>query len=374
MKNTINDDNISIEVDGRLYTGWKNWKVTAGIESVPRSFTITIAGNSPQSTLANLKSGKSCKITLGNDLLLNGYIGAVNKGINANQFDAKITGTSRFVDFIDSTIPPQPNSQISSRTLPQIAEMLAQPHNLTVTTTPPDSAIIPVYGLSIGETAYDVTETIARYRGYLVYDSPNGDVILSRAGSTRHTGRLVQGQPQILSAEILQDNSNRYAEYNVYWEAVSRLDQEVRGDNVHGSSRDSAIRSNRRLDIVSNQIIDGNDVAQLRADWELNRRIGRSFQLALRVFGYRDSSGTIWTPNKLVSIKFPYLDIGSTEFLITNCSYEQNQDGSVTTMILMPPSAFAIQPTAIQNQLNPGLAQEIARVGALPTGVQGANQ
>jgi prophage tail gpP-like protein len=57
------------------------------------------------------------------------------------------------------------------------------------------------------------------------------------------------------------------------------------------------------------------------------------------VQGFRDDTGQLWTPGKLVWTESPFLDIAQ-DMLIEQVEYAQSEAGSIATLSLTDPRAY----------------------------------
>jgi prophage tail gpP-like protein len=79
------------------------------------------------------------------------------------------------------------------------------------------------------------------------------------------------------------------------------------------------------------------------------RRAGRSRTVRVKVDSWRDSAGTLWTPNTLASVNLPSQKLVAAGFLISEVSYVRNdEDGTTADITLMPPDAFRPEPILLQ--------------------------
>ncbi|MGP8002296.1 MAG: phage baseplate assembly protein [Smithella sp.] len=84
-----------------------------------------------------------------------------------------------------------------------------------------------------------------------------------------------------------------------------------------------------------------------RANWENARRVGRSNVLTLTTDSWRDSAGTLWTPNTIVPISLPALKLQQVNWVIADVSYKRDTTGTTADLVLMPPRAFLPQPISL---------------------------
>src|SRR5262249_45903202 len=108
-----------------------------------------------------------------------------------------------------------PGAQVSGVSALALAQQLAQPFGITVSSTAPPAAmqkILPQFNVTLGETPFDIIERVARYMGILAYDGADGNLILSQVGATRMSSGFEQGR-NVEAAEVTFSTDERFSEY-----------------------------------------------------------------------------------------------------------------------------------------------------------------
>ncbi len=97
--------------------------------------------------------------------------------------------------------------------------------------------------------------------------------------------------------------------------------------------------------VVKADNVPGIYLAEQLAKWEMARRYGRSQAVTAMVALWRDSAGTLWTPNTLAQVDMPALKLAGRTWLITQAAYLKGEGGTRTMVALMPKEAFQPQPS-----------------------------
>ncbi|WP_162988528.1 phage baseplate assembly protein [Commensalibacter melissae] len=102
-------------------------------------------------------------------------------------------------------------------------------------------------------------------------------------------------------------------------------------------------------------------MSQQRAQWEVNRRFGRSQSIQVVTDSWRDQQGKLWEPNTLVPVSFPTLKVNTkNHLLIAEVVFRLDMGGGTHAEItLMPKEAFSPQPIVL-NAANSAVVQAIA--------------
>jgi prophage tail gpP-like protein len=197
-------------------------------------------------------------------------------------------------------------------------------------------------------TLYQLLEEMARSVQVLLWDDPQGRLVLSKVGTKRAKTPLVEGiNVEAATAQYSMDQ--RYHEIRVLGQ-VGQLSPTRPGihENYLGTALDPDVRNGRLLVIIMDQVgIDG-DWPRKRANWEIGRRYGRSRQIQVTVTGWRGADGQLWTPNTIVSVKCPTLKMNE-DLVISEAMWMRGEQGTQTMLTLMPakglmPAPFLFTP------------------------------
>ena len=355
-------DDLTVEANGAAITGWKTVTVTRSCERVPSHFDISMTDFDPAGGFFQvLREGTPIQIKLGGDLVLTGYVDVYRAAINARRHEIQIMGRSASEDLVDSSIT-RPTLTIAGGTFLSIAQDLAQPYGITVKGLAKNSgSSYPQFNFAVGETGFEVIERIARYENALVYDDTDGTLLLADVAQTTHASGINEGV-NVQDADVIFNMAERYQSYLPILLANSYPDMGA-GPEVYGSPwpaipdlgvPTTGIKGQKRtrtLIIESEQAMLGPDgnmeyVAQLRAQWEANRRYGRSQMLRVVVDCWRDTAGKLWAPNAVIPINMPSLHLQpDVPWVIGSVTFSRNlQSGTTAEIVAMPQQAFTVQP------------------------------
>src|SRR4029450_4375559 len=199
---------VTIRVGGPDLTGWTRVSVSRGVEQAAASFACSVSERTTGVRLEPwvLAPGSPCEILLDGELVITGYIDTYSPRFDATSHDVAVRGRSRTADFVDGAAIV-PGGQFKQLSLFEIAERLAGPFGLPVHPRAPIGAPLADVQIQQGESCYAVLERLCRMQGLLVSDGPAGILTLTRVGSRRAVGSLVQGG-KILSARAELDLSH----------------------------------------------------------------------------------------------------------------------------------------------------------------------
>ena len=227
-----------------------------------------------------------------------------------------------------------------------LAKKLAAPFGVKVATLAGDGLPIPQHVMNLGETPYEIIERCCRYSALLAYDDVDGNLVMSQVGSFTHASGFVQGV-NVQEANVTFGMDERFSVYIAAYTTTDLLG--IPGGtngNRPATVQDPTVPRFRPRAIVSEQVQAGQSLAALRANWEMARRYGRSQSVRLVCDSWRDSGGSLWTPNALARISLPSLKLTPVDpWVISEVSYIRDAErGTIAELTLMPPQAFTPEP------------------------------
>ncbi|MFD1557096.1 phage baseplate assembly protein [Paraburkholderia silviterrae] len=340
-------DDLTLVVGGSRLSGWTRVRVSRGVERCPSDFQIEMTERYPgQPFDLTVQPGDECTVWIGNDQVITGYVDRVSPAYDPITHSITVSGRGKCQDLVDCAAE-WPGGQILGSSVLDIASKLASYYGITVSCAGEPGASIPQFNLMLGETAYDVIERICRYRALLPYEDTDGNLILGSIGTSQATNGFTEGV-NVEKARAIFSIDQRYSEYLAFLQSVDVFTDVGNGGNLFATVKDPTVLRHRRRVIIAEAGGGGQDVAIQRANWECARRYGRSFTVALTTDSWRDSSGTLYTPNTLVPLALPTLKVTGKTWVISDVTYTRDENGTRATMMIMPPTAFYPEPILLQ--------------------------
>lgn len=333
---------ITLTIGSRIFGGWEAMEVRRSIETVAGTFNLTVSERYPgQQKVLAINPGDACRVSLDGDTVITGWIDEVRPSYTDSDHSFSISGRDKTGDLVDCSAVNEPG-QWRGQKLERIAQALARPFGITVQTETGTGAPFKSFSIDQGETVFEAIERLCRMRAVLPTSSPQGNLVLTRAGSGRAATRLVKGD-NILAASGSFSHLDRFQSYQVKAQQPGNdlVDAETIAQ-VRGEAIDRAVRRHRPMLLLAEQAGDASD-AKDRAVWEANVRAARARRANVTVQGWREvPGGRLWTPNRLVEIADDWLSVHQ-EMLITTVEYRISEQGTTTRLELMPPGAFDLQ-------------------------------
>jgi len=376
-------DDVTIQVGSNRFVGWQNVTVTRSCESMPNTWSLTASAEFLQgAALAGTRPGQPCLIYIGSDLVITGKIDRRSIPIDARTHQITLSGRGITRNLVDCSAdllndPGIRGGQINGANALDVAAKLCNAYGITARSAVADLGIaIPSFQVPLGETPYQIIESVARYAGYLVYEDVFGSLVLDRVGTSQHaSGFTLPGNVEAINGERSVDG--RFSTYVVVYSGIDQTSDLGGLANRRATVLDDTLGEYRLRIIVSEQIaptpagqqtIDNDAIAKQRANWEKARRIGRSQGASITCDSWRDSNGMLWTPNRLATIDAPAADIANATWIIGSLTFRKDMSGTHTDLILMPPDAFSPEPNPL-NLFDAELtnAPQIAQAPAPPS-------
>ncbi|EFJ7594983.1 phage tail protein, partial [Escherichia coli] len=142
------NDELILETDGVAIQGWDRISVTRSIERLPSSFSLGLLDLYPGSNnQRRVRAGESCRVILGQDVVLTGYIDKWSPALTPGRHEIMSTGRSKCQDLVDCSAE-WPSNVISNADALGIAQRLAEPYGIDVTTDVTGIRSVPQFTLN----------------------------------------------------------------------------------------------------------------------------------------------------------------------------------------------------------------------------------
>ena len=359
--------------DATALSGWTQVRVTRGIERLPSDFQVTAtAPGGPLDVRAH--AGDLAQVLLGGDPVLTGYVDRVIPAFAPGSHTVTILGRSKCEDLVDCSAVFE-TFQLTSMSLPDLANRLSADFKIKAKVIDGDigpkigTIIVPQVNVALMETAWEIIERVCRYGGVLAYDDTDGNLILSRVGSTSMASGFAQAQ-NVQGAVGLEGMDQRFSKYVGVFASTQTL-FEMPPDNFNpltnnslGFALDPGVPRYRPLVLVAEQNDLNFTVLKNRLGWEAARRYGRSKQIRVVADSWRDSAGMLWQTNALAPVDVPAAGVSGEVWLITEVSFLRDERGTRAELVLMPKEAFSVEPI----NLNPASVPLVQAANAAAVG------
>ncbi|WP_395391500.1 hypothetical protein WBP07_12720 [Novosphingobium sp. BL-8A] len=326
-------------------TGWEQIEVTLRAEAFPNSFEVR--ASIPPTAKVPCDAGYECIVLLGNDMVISGYVDRVMDAGDADTHTITIQGRGRTQDLVDCGAE-WPSHQLIGGNAQTIATTLALPYAISVemangASPGPD---VPQWPLNYGETPAEIIQRLARNAGLLAYESHEGKIMLSAVGSDEASSGVVFGS-NVEAWSVERSMDQRYSDYVCCMASMDAM-MELDGSDMFYKESDPNVDRHRLMYlVVENVATDPVVFVQQRAKWEAQRRAGRAKLVRATIDSWRDSDGTLWTPNTLVPVDVPAAT-GGAKLVISEVTFRRDEErGTTAELVCMPKEAFTPEPISL---------------------------
>jgi prophage tail gpP-like protein len=348
---------VIVQLGANRFQGWKTASITLSCETLPNSFSVTASVEFIRNNLAATRSGQPCTIFIGKDTVITGWLDRRTISTNPTNHGVTLTGRGLTRNLVDCSAdlvndPGLKGGMMNATNTLDLATRLSKAYGVTVRSAVADLGIpILPFQVALGETPYQIIESVARYAGYLVYEDNNGKLVLDRIGTNAMASGFTQ-PGNIESLIATQSEDGRYSDYVVVYQGINTLTEISPLANQRAIATDPTMPEHRVLIQVSRQLVPAYDVGLAMANWEFARRLGRSQAARITCDSWRDGdrdagTGKLWTPNWLAPIEAPDNDITGAKWIIGTVTFRKDLSGTHADLVLMPPAAFTPQPNPL---------------------------
>ena len=337
---------VTLLDNGMLYEGWESVQVTRSVKQMAGQFSLKVSErwiggtDGPASLLSwRIRPGDACVVAYDGLPVITGYVDAYNPKYAAASHEVMIQGRSKTGDLCDcSAEADMPTGEQRDVTLDQAARKLASKYGIGVKVRADTREKFDVMRAHPGETVHELLERYARPASVALTDDEQGNLVLLQVQDGAGGARLIEGV-NILEASAILRADNRYSDYEVKGQDHG-TDQEYGKPVAQRSAKaeDGAVKRHRPFRLL-NETKTGSGHSKSRAAWEAAARAGESVRVEVKVVGWTQAPGKLWTPGEIATVVSPMLAL-ERSLAIETVRFAQDQGGTITTLSLVPPEAL----------------------------------
>lgn len=361
----MDQNEISLRINGTDFKGWKSVRIAAGIERMARDFTLEATSKWPGSDIAQrIGPGQSCEIYIGQDKILTGYIDSTPIRYDGSSITVGINGRSKTGDLVDccpldmepsggwSAVDngnggPRPLTQMTAtqwanRKAEAIAADLARPYQIGVIAQVNTGNPIQNESMQVGETIYELIDRMMRKNHFLATDDENGNLVFIKPGSGGRAGTALELGGNILQASTQLDYKQVYSRYTCYGQGGATegmpLDVAFSGKasvadtSIFGAARMRVLILRAEGEAYADQCRD-------RVVYEMAHRAAKAVETIYTVLGWRQQDGSLWRPNQLVRVRDSVIGFDA-DLLIVEVTWYIDKEGMRTDLKVGPQSGY----------------------------------
>lgn len=339
-------DEVSLLIGTSKLIGWENLSINKSMDTISSSYTfkmVDVWDGDPIDLVPNL----SCSILIDDIKVVTGYLDNVSIKASAEDSYLTIKGRDKTGDLVDCSVDHNPGSW-SNLGLQKLVYELVRPFGLRVYAEGDLGENIKEFTINTGESPFDAIQRICADRAILPLSNEDGDLVLTTSGINRSKDHLVYGE-NVLDAEVVYDFTNRFSNYKVKGQKTNAgTGWKTTTTDIIGTASDEGLDRYRPKVITADGQLT-NSLAAKRAAWEAQIRAGRSGKLVLTLPTWKQSDGSLWSVNTIVSCDIPAFRITPDQnLLIHEIEYKQSSEGgTVSVLKLIRDDSYAAEPKAV---------------------------
>lgn len=342
---------VVVELAGAELRGWESVAVQRSLDSIAAKFAVTASELEPEDPRArSLRLGQACAVRLGEDLVLSGFVDALDTYYDDQAHTLAVAGRDLTGDLVDCSADRSPG-EWAGQTLDKIVRDIVAPFGVELLAGADPGTPFERFRLALGERAADAIHRGAAMRGLLPTSNGTGGLRLIEPGSELAPAaidRSAEGAGRIVRGRLRSSTRGRYSRYSVKGQTdMPEAWSTDAGGAAEGLATDPGIDRYRPLVLIETTRADRGALRR-RAEFEATTRAARSRPVLYRVQGWRAAGGWLWAPGYRVPVYDPILGVGTAagaarELLLVSVTYTTDERaGRVVDLVLLDPVAFQV--------------------------------
>lgn len=335
---------VAIIIGSLRFVGWTSVRIRRSIETFANNFQLGLLDVWDDSLEYGIKPGDSCKVTIGDNTVITGFIDSFSPEIVGDDYTIQLSGRCKCSDLVDCSAMNKPGSWNRPIGLYDLVSALIKPFEIDVFNEAETlGEKIRDFSIDSGQSPFEAIRQACEMRAVLAISNVDGNVVLTNSGNLRATDSLAYSR-NIIRAIANYNFSDRFSTYRVKGSSSSDGDGWSNSTvSVVGSSDDPTITRYRPKMILADSAVT-TGMANTRAAWEAQVRAAKSAQISVSIAGWTQLNGSLWRENMIVYVDIPPLRINQAEMLIVQVIYTYDENGELTQFSLRRPDAYAPNP------------------------------
>jgi len=332
---------VVLQIGIQRHQGWQEVRIRLSLEQIADSFELTLTERwAEQGVSRPITPGEACTVSVGDELVVTGYLDEVLPDYDATSHTIAASGRSKAADLIDCSAVLKP---FNGQTLVKIANALTAPYDIEVIDRAGADKPFREFAIEEGQPIAEALERAAQIRGARIVSDAQGRLVIVHAVQREIQTPLDLGRNIRKGSGAFSDR-DRFHTYIVQGQLPGTDD--YYGEDAAGpmaEARDPRIRSPRSTLIVCDTPADAAD-CKARAELEARMRWAKGRGVTYTVGTWRHEQG-VWRPGDLVHVRDAYLGLDD-QMLISDVQLIESSQGRTAELRVSPPAAFEPVPIA----------------------------
>lgn len=333
---------IQVVANGVKYEGWESCQIIVSMGeaySYCQLTTTEIGGLKdpiqPLFDIWNFPPGTPITIVASGQVVWSGLVDLYAPIVDEVQHSITVTGRTWAKDYAESSVK-HPTGVFEDMTDIDIVQQIAKGDGgdagPIAVYAPPD--FVPYWSIRQGAFRWQESMRLLQQRGKMLWSSANGNLNITQGAPFKFVEDvgLIEGENILKESARLTDQG---------WSLVHVIGQAPRGTSQvvfepEGIASAKGGWHGRYLRIID-QAATTQQLAQIRANWQLNRSIGENLQAVITVPGWRTqiNHGQLWEANDDVYVFAPKLKINCILRILKTIMNYDLYNGTTTTLVLV---------------------------------------
>jgi prophage tail gpP-like protein len=358
----------TLEVRGGLFTNWTTVRVEQRVTQPFPVFQFECTEESPIPLVwdaLQFVPGDIVRVYVGGVPAVFGYITERHVGFDEKNHGVRLIGCGDTVDLTNSSVPKDKLDGHDGQSWSNLATDLMSHLGIKLTKMGAvDDTPYEKIQIQPGETIMMALERYARDRNIVIGSNANGGLLAIGENNAVSTGDLVEGVNILRASCALMDQK--------VYKKIYVIGQDAGSNQAYGDSQNKQIvvengtsSRNRHL-LVVNDLADGMHGLRRRALMEKVFTEGSFIEAQITVQGWfknQNQSDDVWKAGEYYEVTSPSLILNGMILGCAGCVYEQNDQGTTTTLSMVDPIHMNGQLSYLSTAMRVQQA-ELARVNA----------
>jgi len=330
----ITDEQVALIVGGKRLVGFQEVNVTRSMEDAAIRFALKATNPAWTEDAWALRLGAPIELYANGTLLVRGYIGNYEGDHESTNHVVTIDGRSKAGDVVDCPPARHKTGRVEGKDLLGVAQEFDE-FGVGFSADVPLKPIAKVQRHPM-DTVFDTLEREAREQGLMLAGQPDGSIKITRAGTRRHAGALVEGMPPVKKFKVRFSADGKFSHVTVRGQKASGAGKaDLRQETTE---YDPEVGRYRPLVLFVEGDATERDLKN-RAQWERLRRTGAGTAIDIPVTTWRDAQGELWEPGRLVAVSLPSerVDQDMTLSAVTFIQNNGEDGGTIALLTLVDP-------------------------------------
>ena len=211
---SVNQNLISLHVEGVLYAGWESVSVTRSMDALCGSFELSVTdpwelGAEPWP----IYPGQSAQVMIGGDTVITGWVDKVSVSLDAHNHSISVSGRDLTCDIVDCSAVNNPG-QWNNMDIEAIAQAICAPYGVEVVCDVDTGEALQLFRIQHGENALEAIDRMCKGAGLILTGTPLGQVHITSVSTVQVPISIVEGK-NLLSITHDVSQEKQFSNYEV---------------------------------------------------------------------------------------------------------------------------------------------------------------